>query len=971
MSTAQRDPVLRYIRQLVASREFQERTDQELLDDFAASRKEAAFAALVARHGPMVLRVCHRVLGHEQDAEDAFQATFLVLAHKNASIRKREALADWLHGVAYRTAMKAKRSAARRRTREQQLRPTSPPSTTPTWPEVQATLDEELRKLSEPFRQAFVLCVLEGKSGPQAAVALGCKEGTVSSRVTRARQQLQRQLTRRGINLGALLAGLAIAEGVPQAVAGVLVHSTVRYGLLAAAGATAASQIPAHVSALAQGVSGAMFSTKLKLATVVLLTASLLTAGAGVVARQVLATTAPPPGSQKPEIGSRNPAPAVAKPPAPNAKGDRIEVSGRVVDPEGKPVRDARLVFVYPSVERVPAKVWATSAADGRFHFAVAKSIEEAAWSGNAWDHTYVVAASAGYGFGWARVRPEGPGDVTLQLVKDDTPLGGRLRDLQGQPVVGATVRIDGHLWCVPTKGDLAEWLQALMANPRNSDHMDATDYAVLSGPSLAILFPPVQTGADGRFQIQGIGRERVVSLLIEGPTIATQQVKVMTRPGERIQPTPKGQGRLGPVTTYHGAPCDLVMMPTRHVVGVVRDKDTGKPLAGVTVRSHRIHKDFDLNGLVRTTTDKEGRYRLVGLPKGEGNAIIAETYGHLSRTDDRPYLAAIRAVGNPPGLEPVTVDMAMKRGIWVKGRVLDKATGRPVPAGFDYFCLADNPHAGELPLLERFPGDYTDKDGSFQLVALPGRGLIAVRAVQNKYLMAVGADQIKGQRIDKLTFDTDPYHLYAGNFHTIVEVSPGPEDESITCNVVLEPGYTLKGTVVDPDGKPLSGAIQVAGLRPMGYWEKNLLKEGTLTLWGLRPDKPRLLHVKHEGKRLVGWIVVHGDEKDPLRVRLEPWGTFTGRLVSPDGDPVTNASIRLGGRAVSDSSAGGSSVSTRSDKNGMFRIEGLAPGLKYAMSVSREPGYTLEISGKNINDLMIKAGATRDLGDIQVKPME
>src|SRR5437588_1125155 len=114
--------LLQHLRKLMAGRQATEQTDRQLLDDFAARRDEVAFAALVARHGTMVLRVCRRVLNHEQDAEDAFQAVFLVLAQKSASIRKQAALAEWLHGVAYRTAMQAKRSAARRRKHEDHLR---------------------------------------------------------------------------------------------------------------------------------------------------------------------------------------------------------------------------------------------------------------------------------------------------------------------------------------------------------------------------------------------------------------------------------------------------------------------------------------------------------------------------------------------------------------------------------------------------------------------------------------------------------------------------------------------------------------------------------------------------------------------------------------------------------------------------------------------------------------------------------
>src|SRR5271166_6660029 len=136
MAEGQLATIVRHVRGMVLDRRPQDWTDLQLLSTFIACQDQAAFAALVGRHGPMVLRVCRRVLGHEQDAEDAFQATFLVLARNNQSIRKRDALADLLHGVAYRTAMKAKRSAARRRTREEQVRVAPRPSASPTWNEV-------------------------------------------------------------------------------------------------------------------------------------------------------------------------------------------------------------------------------------------------------------------------------------------------------------------------------------------------------------------------------------------------------------------------------------------------------------------------------------------------------------------------------------------------------------------------------------------------------------------------------------------------------------------------------------------------------------------------------------------------------------------------------------------------------------------------------------------------------------------
>ncbi|HEV3259322.1 MAG TPA: RNA polymerase sigma factor, partial [Gemmataceae bacterium] len=204
MAMAPLNTLLHHIQKLASGHSVLQSTDRQLLDDFAAQRHEAAFTALVSRHGPMVWRVCRRVLCHEQDAEDAFQATFLVLARNAESIRKRDSVGDWLHGVAYRTAMQAKRSAARRRNHEARLRAVVPQTAaSPTWEDVQNVLDEEVQRLPQHLREAFVLCILEGKSRAEAAVELGCKEGTVKSRLHRARRSLQGQLAGRGIQLTA------------------------------------------------------------------------------------------------------------------------------------------------------------------------------------------------------------------------------------------------------------------------------------------------------------------------------------------------------------------------------------------------------------------------------------------------------------------------------------------------------------------------------------------------------------------------------------------------------------------------------------------------------------------------------------------------------------------------------------------------------------------------------------------------
>jgi RNA polymerase sigma factor (sigma-70 family) len=272
------NPVLRQIHHLAGIQAGAGQCDRALLREFVARGDEKAFAALVRRHGPLVLRVCRNVLGHEQDAEDAFQATFLVLARNAAAVRKGEALANWLHGAAYRIALRAKRDAARRRAREGRVR-AMPPRNRPElgWSEVQTILDEELRRLPDKYRAPFVLCYLAGKSGPEAARDLGLKEGTLWSRLAHARKQLQARLSRRGIAPGIALGAAALFAGarMPAALAGGTAGAAVRY----AAGHAPAA---ARAVALAEGAARALFPARLKAVTVLLLALG-LSAGAGVV----------------------------------------------------------------------------------------------------------------------------------------------------------------------------------------------------------------------------------------------------------------------------------------------------------------------------------------------------------------------------------------------------------------------------------------------------------------------------------------------------------------------------------------------------------------------------------------------------------------------------------------------------------------------------------------------------------------
>jgi RNA polymerase sigma factor (sigma-70 family) len=264
-------------------------SDAELLERFTTGEsadREAAFAAIVDRHGAMVLAVCRRVLGNRHEAEDAFQATFLVLARKARTIQGRNQLASWLHGVARHVALDARARTNRRRAHEKRLismglsKPTDQARTETA--ELRNILDEELARLPERNRIPLILCELKGLSRSQAAARLGISEGTLSSRLARGKARLRDRLARRGLTLSAaaLASGLA---GETQAilVSPALIDSTIKVAALAAAGSSLTGVVSTSVVTLTQGVLKAMLLSKLKLG-VGIASLALITGGLGV-----------------------------------------------------------------------------------------------------------------------------------------------------------------------------------------------------------------------------------------------------------------------------------------------------------------------------------------------------------------------------------------------------------------------------------------------------------------------------------------------------------------------------------------------------------------------------------------------------------------------------------------------------------------------------------------------------------------
>ena len=952
-------------------------TDAELLRRFTTERDGAAFEAVLRRHGPMVLDVCRSVLSNEADAEDAFQASFLVLARASSSIRKGGSLAAWLHGVARRVALKARAGAARRQVTRgavaeagAAVAPGASGAEELSWREVRAILHEELAALPERVRGPLVLCYLEGRTHEEAAALLGFSKGTLRRRLERGRALLRARLAGRGLGAAVALAAAwpaAVAAGVRRDAVAPLVQVATGAGRGAVPGVS-----PAAV-ALAEGALGTMSLAKLR--AVVIALAGVAVVGVAVALGMEMGAlgsrlAVQPPDKAQPKTPDQ-PSAARQIPLADDTTGSAA-YAGRVLDPDGKPVAGAKLYVLYSTPKALPVPERGTSDKDGNFRFSVEKKDFDRSDSPRPWSAATLVAVADGYGLGFPVSQPgqptwpvHSPTELTFRLPKDDAPVTGRVLDLQGRPVAGATVNV--HAVLRPgAGGDLTDWLAEL--KKQRAGYPAIRKF--LTGPEgewmgrdVGRIFHPVVTDKDGRFRLKGVGRERLVALRIEGPTIACTDLWAMTRPGDKFQAAVWTRVKGGPEMTFVGADFEHHVAPGRPIVGTVRDKDTGKPIPGAVVQSDAFAgTNFNGDARLRAVADKEGRYRLFGMPKGEGNRV------RVSPPEGEPYLTALARAPDTAGLEPVTVDVQLKRGLWITGKVTDKATGKPVHSTIKYTLFADNPNRLEAPGLTF--DEYTQtkaEDGTFRFVGLPGRAAVSAWGSQPGYLTGVGVDRIK---------DFDLVSTNIGRaFHTIVAVNPEKGAESVACEIVLEPGRTLNVAVLDPAGKPLAAA-HVRGLRGPSSWDSPPVKTTEFTVSGLRPDEERLLQFVDAEKKLAGSLVVKGDAKGPVRVTLGPAGTLTGRLVTADGKPLADVELMpLGAQTVPDPrarskpdlTAGSFPPGIRTDADGKFRIAGLAPGLTYRATLT-DGKALLRAEGDLEKGVTVKAGETKELGDIKVK---
>jgi RNA polymerase sigma factor (sigma-70 family) len=995
MADAPLDTVLRHIREIVTTETTREVSDRHLLHAFATSRDEAAFEALVRRHGPTVLGVGRRLLGNVHDAEDVFQATFLVLARRAASVRKTEALASWLHGVAYRMARNVQRAAARRRAHEQQAQHRAPrgPAWEVGWREAQALIDAEIQRLPDKYRAVFVLCCLEGQGREEAAGVLGLKAGTVASRLAEARKRLQKRLASRGISLSAVLGAAALwpdagSAAVPRELAGATARAAAAY----AAGGGAAGTVSARVVALAEGMRKAGLATRLRTGAVLVLVLGLAVAG-GVAARQQPA--APPAAQQQDEAaaaGPDQPRPAAEKPADPSP--EVFTYAGRVLDPDGKPLAGAKLFVCGLTPGVIEFRERAVSGPDGTFRFRLRrdefgnKGVVPPSRSPPE-HYVNIGAAAEGYGAAcsWGG-KTEEREELTLWLPAEEI-VHGQVVDLEGKPVAG--VRVSASV-----RGTRAD-----------KDHRPLPyDAPSVGGQYSGNILPDDGRNAavsdrDGRFTLRGLGRAWLYDLFISGPTVVNAKAVLVARPQKPGVTGATGEAppdRPTPQLPLYGSTFTHVVAPCKPIAGVVREKGSGKPLAGVEV-SRPWTRDDDPSAW--TTTDKEGRYRLTGLPPGVHTLKVEPPR-------NTPYLATeVRAAADQPGVEPVTFDIALDRQPAVTGRVTDRATGKPVQAWVEYRPLARNANLKTNPVLaepkwgNHPPAAATDADGRFTLPVLRGPGVLLVES-ENDYLPArlEKADRVPGvaDRTDPELIDCRPHVAWPGDFHAyrVIDVQEGKDAEVA---IELTPGKGRPLVVEYPDGK--AHDTTALGLKPGMRESGDVYFPGLSAVTGLVDGESRRLLLSTNDGRFAAAAVVSARESGPATVTLKPTGTLTGRVVDRDGKPLEGLSFQMffddgPGRPgvfihsglmfrlmtpaenarhwrTRGYSEGKCPISTgeQTDARGRFRLTGMLPDVPFDLKVhliappnaKGERHVTGEVT---LARPTVKPGETLDLGDLR-----
>lgn len=912
MAAGQLEAVIQFLHAVVRKDASKWLSDGELLRRFIRQRDQNAFEALIQRHGPMVLGVCRRVLRQNQDAEDAFQATFLVLVRKASPLRTPSTVANWLYGVANRTALELKRARARRRAKEALVMPRTQESS-----EVPAgfcaAFDEELAQLPDKYREAVVLCDLQAKSRREAALDLGCAEGTVASRLARGRALLAKRLARRGIgdSTGALAPLLAL-ETAPAQVPFGLASVTAKAAGLLAAGQPLSTLVSANIVAALDGVLKSMLVVKFTILTAVLAVLATGIAAAGLL----LAPGFPESTMNSSSINSVNGR-------SDGNADEELVASGTVVDERGAPVAGAMVKTRGDYNRTVETK----SDSGGKFEIRLPDRRNQRT----------LLALHADGRQGICQLGMDAPRtglQIKLQAARE---VKVHVVDVRGGPVASCRVIL------------ILDDLLALFPGITGSDGVASIRYPGEAKPAQVIAFQGgvgfdyVSTLINRRererkplpdvvsLKLNGARKVRVVAIdrtnrrlsdiriypwyiektgMLEHANLSgcdalhattdAQGVAVFDwLPGEFVNSIPflcqspdYNYTQLAAIKSE--APVADLVTPLLHktkVSGKATWPD-GRPASGIMIEASGAGSAVH-NGHGRARTRADGAYEMT---------VNSEEAYIVTVVDDR------WAAGSHVGVlvrenQPIRdVDFKLSEGTILHGRVTVGPKQLPSPGQY----LSIRMIGGQIPEVIRVPshsrGKKTDAAGEYRVCVGPGTYLVRL-------------DSMPGE---SKTIKVTNERTIEQNFHM-----PRPE------------WGILSGKIIDQNGQPVAGAA-ISGVyrRPARSIDLECISAPDGSFKVKRVQAATALFAKSVERKLAGIMRIEADEEAVI-IQISPTATARGRLVDDKGQIIANGQVSCG-IPVPVQEGPDSPVRwcfgswSRSGPDGRYTLEYLVPGETY-----------------------------------------
>ena len=694
------------------------------------------------------------------------------------------------------------------------------------------------------------------------------------------------------------------------------------------------------------------------------------------------------------------------------AADDLTLISGVVSDPDGNPVSGARVVALRHVWSRHFSKTdrelvaETTSDEKGKYELQLPSTSQKFSDEDNLGvSRTSILAIHRNFG-PEEKTGPLSEKTVNLQLAKATVPLLGRVLDLEGKPVVGARVKlqqIEKPNVAFGNTDAVAKWAELAKKNPTSNSVNGMEVASATEAPAPVVHFYPVgsrlsgvellnietTTDTDGQFRINDIGDDRLAILRVDGADVASTMFQVVARKMAAVN-TPDMGGLFRMVKTFGNEPV-VVAEPSRIIRGVVRDRESGDPIPGVTVARHSYdpQKENNVDGILSTITDAQGRYELTGLPRvasAEKRTLMLGIEPPRGDPEtDRAYFRSSHRVPTAAGFEPIEFDISLTRGVWASGQVTSAKTGQSVPSIVGYHPFIDNQYAkdheaftaGSLSIgnHEMFA---TDENGNYHVPALRGHGVLRVIAGKSSEyeIVTLPGTEIRdrgsaGYSVGRIA-DQKIYHTMSpGN--AVVELNIAKDAKQSQVNVELQHLDTLVLKVLNPDGSAASG-FRVAGRRDFrsplktgNYWQWKTVQDSTVDVMLSRKgklDRPVMLFNRKQSLGAVVWPdEINLKNLSTLEVRLQPCATIVGKVLNPGKKKSGHASIQAGIGGIEDEAF-------KRFEYPMIGLEVLGESGAFEFVVPPSDHCSLILNGREtlLEEESLAPGETLNLGTIDAK---